>query len=206
MVTDLPEPRWAVDPCPPAPLVLAAHLGLPPGATVALPWLVGDVHAAATFVSAADRARALALLLPASHGVLVRGSAAWVWSGDDALRPQRLDLALPEGGPSVPGPRPSPERTGLPVVRTRWLDGATWTVLAGVALSGPHRTASECARLLPPDRARTCLQALARSPGLQSDRLRAVLHKHPHRPGTRRALRLLTELEDDHVEDRRIDP
>lgn len=174
--------------------MLAGELALPPGAPVAAPRLVGDVHVTSTVVTAGHRALALALSTPAGHGVLVRATAAWVWTGDPGLLPRQADVALPPSGPAVPGRRPGPGRLGLPVHLARWSPGASWTVLAGVAVSDPETTASDCARLLPPARASRCLRSLARSPGFDVERTRAGLVQGPPRPGRRQALALLAGL------------
>ncbi len=186
--------RWRLDPCPRPPLVLAGELALPPGATCHAPRLVADVHATRVPVTAVDRARAVALCSPAGHGVLVRASAAWVWSGHPDLQPRHLDLALPTAGPPVPGPRPGGARRGLPVRATRWDGPRAWVLLDGVPLTDPEVTAADCARSLPEPVARVCLQALARSPGVDLDRVVEALGPAGPRPGRRRALRLLQEL------------
>ena len=99
---------WPGDRCPPAPLVLAGELclpagGVPDGARLVL----GDVLAVAPDLTPAHRAAAVALLLPHGHGVLVRATAAWVWTGEPSLRPARADLAVPPAPPALPGPRPA---------------------------------------------------------------------------------------------------
>ena|GEM_PF-6075983 len=190
----LPRPGWALDPCPPPPLVLAGELALPPGGTCPAPLLVGDVHVTRLLITAGDRARAVALCSPAGHGVLVRATAAWVWSGERSLLPRHVDLATPTNGPPIPGPRPSGLRTGLPVRASRCEGPLPWVVLGGVPLSDPARTAADCARLLNEPLARRCVQALAASPGFDVGITVARLHAGGPRPGLRQALQLLREV------------
>jgi len=193
-VIDTDLPTWATDPCPPDPLVLAHQLGLPPGSPVPAPRLVGDVHVTVPVASPGHRALAVAMSTQAGHGVLVRATAAWVWTGDAALLPRRTDLALPPEGPVLPGPRPAADRAALAVRLARWPPGSSWTVLAGVALTDPATTAGDCARLLPPALAARCLRALARGPGFDAVGVAHALAQGPSRPGRRQALALLREV------------
>ena len=161
--------------------------------------VVGDVHAVATVVTATHRAAALALLLPHGHGVLVRSTAAWVWTGEASLRPGRVDLALPPSPPAVPGQRPGPDRVALSVRRTRWGAGSRWTRLAGVAVTDPTTTASHCARLLPGPRARVCVESLVRTVGVDPAEVARLLRGQDRPgaaapPGTADALALLEAL------------
>ncbi len=150
---------WSVDRCPPAPLVRSDQLCLPPGAEAeGAHHVLGDVLAVGPTVTAAHRAAALALLLPHRHGVVVRATAAWLWSGAPGLRPCRADLAVPPGAPPVPGPPPAAGRA-LPLRRTRWT-ASGWTLLGGLAVTDPVTTAAECARLLPAPLARRCVLAV----------------------------------------------
>lgn len=121
--------------------------------------VIGDVLVLAPRVTAAHRAAALVLLLPHRQGVVVRRSAAWVWTGQDDLRPSRIDLAGPLPAPVLPGPSPAPHRA-LPVRRTRWSPEATWGTLAGLPVTDPQTTAAECLRFLAAPLARRCLDAL----------------------------------------------
>ncbi|MGJ7442707.1 hypothetical protein [Aquipuribacter sp. MA13-6] len=189
-------PPWRLDPCPRPPLVLAGELALPAGVPCDAPTLVADVHVTRVPVAPTDRARAMALCSPAGHGVLVRQSAAWVWSGHPALLPRQVDLALPAGGPQVPGPRPGAGRRGLPLRATRWDGPRAWVLLGGVPLTDPEVTAADCARLLPEPVARVCVEALARSPGIDVTRVVTALRAGGARPGRRRALQLLTEQQE----------
>lgn len=184
-------PDWAADPCPPPPLVLAGELALPPGRACLAPRLLGDVHVTHAVVTAGDRARAVALCAAAGHGVLVRATAAGVWSGEPSLLPRHVDLATPAGGPRLPGPRPVGGRTGLPVRATRWEAPHVWVLLGGVGVSDLARTAADCARLLPGPLARRCLEALAEHPGFDGDDVAVRLRAAGPRPGLRQALDLL---------------
>lgn len=191
-----PATVWCPDRCPPAPFVLAGELCLPTrdpprGAQHVL----GGVHVVAPEVTTGHRATAVALLLPRSHGVVVRATAAWVWSGEPTLRPSRIDLALPPSAPGLPGHRPGPDREALPVRRTRWVDGSRWTRLAGVAVSDPTTTTAECARLLDLPMARRCVNAMVGSGLVDPRRVVRSLRSHdrarPSPPGTTAALALL---------------
>lgn len=153
----------------------------------------------AAVVTAIHRVTALSLLLPRGHGVLVRSTAAWVWTGEVSLRPTRVELALPPSPPDVPGQRPGPDRVALPVRRTRWGAGARWTRLAGVAITDPTTTAAHCARLLPGPRARVCVESLVRAAGVDPDHVVRLLRgregpRAPAPPGTADALALLESL------------
>lgn len=195
---------WPGDLCPPAPLVLAGELCLPPAAAPepvpegARP-VLGDVLVVAPRVTASHRAAALALLLPHRHGVVVRATAAWVWTGAPCLRPCRVDLAVPPSPPGLPGPGPAPRRAGLPVRRTRWTAGTPWSLVAGVAVTTPASTAAECARRLPAPTARRCLEALTRGGLVDLAEVAGLLRptghaRAPSPPGTAGALTLLASL------------
>ena len=201
-----PEPRddaggWPGDRCPPFPLVLAGELCLPPGTVPeGARRVLGDVLAVAPDLTPAHRAAALALLLPHGHGVLVRATAAWVWTGEPSLRPARADLAVPPSPPGLPGPRPAPDRSAVAVRRTRWSPGTAWSRVAGVAVTVPVATAAECARRLPEALARRCLVALVRAAQVDLDEVVALLRataraRAPAPPGTAEALRLVASMD-----------
>ncbi|WP_380168293.1 hypothetical protein [Jannaschia sp. R86511] len=175
--------------------MLAREVALPAGRRLPAPRLVGDVHVTAAVVGARDRALALALCARAGHGVLVRRSAAWVWSGEAELRPEHVDLARPPDGPPLPGRRPD-VGPGLPVRLTRWEPAGTWTLLDGVPLTDPGRTAVECARSLPLRLARTCVEALAAAPGFDVAAALTEVRAGGARPGRRQAEDLLGSLPD----------
>ena len=192
---------WPADRCPPAPLVLAGELCLPPGtAPEGARAVVGDVLVVGPDLTPAHRAAALALLLPHGHGVLVRATAAWVWTGEPSIRPARADLAVPPSPPPLPGPRPAPGRSAMAVRRTRWSPGTPWSRLAGVAVTHPAATAAECARRLPEAVARRCVLALRREARVDLDEVVGLLRaaaraRAPAPPGTAEALRLLATLD-----------
>ncbi len=185
----------AGDPCPPAPLVLSAEMCLPPGSrTEGAFHVIGDVLAIAPEVSVAHRAAALALVVRRRHGVVVRASAAWVWTGASSVRPSRVDLADPVPAPRLPGPTPAAYRS-LPVRRTRWTEGATWGLVSGVGVTDPTTTAAQCARFLPAAAARRCVEALVDVAGVDPREVVRLLSSSAapgsrSRPGTAEALDL----------------
>ncbi len=100
--------------------------------------------------TAADRARALAPLVPA-RGVVARQSAVWVHTGSHA--PRRADVAIPLGARR---PAAHPERT----VTEATLDPSGIVLLGGVRVTSVQRTGIDVARWLDPVHAEPLLAAL----------------------------------------------
>jgi hypothetical protein len=152
---------WLRDPCPPAPFVSIGTSGpaeqLPevlPGLRAAAPtgWADGAPGAPA-------RARALALVTGLRGGVVVRLTAAWVWSGRPRLPPASVRVASAPGQPlSVDRSATAVTQRDLVLSPTRWCADATWVTIGGVAVTDPTTTAAQCLRL---DEAEAALQALA---------------------------------------------
>lgn len=190
-MTTASPPRWALDPCPPEPLVLLDELALPPGASPAGTAVVPGVASTRAVVPAGDRAVAAALCCPAASGVLVRATAAWVWTGDVALTPTHLDLGTFPGAPALPGPRPDGRRHALAVRRSRWDTGTGWTRVGGVPVTDPVSTALGCTRLGDEQTASRCVTAMVVAGVVDPDELARRLADEPARPGRARVTRML---------------
>jgi hypothetical protein len=191
-------PAWVRDPCPPYPFVLRGQLALPPGAPVPGVRLLGDVHAVGGLgpgrSGARDRARAAALCSSTAHGVLARATAVWVWTGEEPVHPDRLDVAVPDGAPPFPGPRPGPSRHAPKVRFVRVVTDRPWLLLGGVALTSPEVTAADCARTSAEPLARRQLLALQGLAGTDLAVVTDLVRAGPARPGRRRALDLLSTV------------
>ena len=174
--------------------MLVAELALPHGTPPPGTCVVPGVVSARPVLRAGDRALAAALCCPAATGVLVRTTAAWVWTRDTSLAPARLDLATFPGAPPLPGPRPDGRPHALPVRRVRPDLRAGWTSARGVPVTDPLTTAVDCARLPEVDVARRCVRALTDRCGVDPSELAERLRTRGGRAGQSTATSRWTPL------------
>ena len=118
-------------------------------------------------VSTALRAAGAVLAYP---GAIVSGlAAAALWDVDVAPGDTTVDLQIgPDGRRSRPGVR----------LHRVDLDPGETTVVGGVRVTTPTRTALDLARWLPTDRAVVVLDALLRSTGIDAAAVRALADRH----------------------------